>query len=167
MATRMTKASLDSITVSDSALPFAVVVVLSFLSGWFASIIPAWFVFGPMLYSQGIENGGPFVPGDRVRILAGKHRGTIARVYGTGQHETVRVELGEAEKEQYTDFFSAYELVREKADEQSGEPESPMTRDLRSSSFGGGPVTAVVWAARLVAESIGGNTCRSIYLSKA
>jgi hypothetical protein len=34
-----------------------------------------------------------------------------------GQHETVRVELGEAEKEQYTDFFSAYELVRDKADD--------------------------------------------------
>jgi hypothetical protein len=115
MAARMTKASLDLMTVLDYALPFAAVVVLSFLSGWLASIIPAWFVFGPMLYSQGIENGGPFVPGDTVRIIAGKHRGTVARVYRTGQHETVRVELGGAEREQYTDFFSAYELVREEA----------------------------------------------------
>ncbi len=116
-----------------SALPLVAVAVLSFLSGWFTSIIPAWFVFGPMLHSQGIENGGPFIPGDRVRILAGIHRGTIARVYGTGQHETVRVEPGEAEKEQYTDFFSAYELVREKAaviGQPGGSPRPTPTRDL-------------------------------------
>lgn len=57
----------------DNIFPFAAVVVLSFLSGWFASIIPGWFIFGPLLYSQGIANGGPFVPGDTVRIIAGKH----------------------------------------------------------------------------------------------
>jgi hypothetical protein len=77
--------------------------------------------------SQGIENGGPYVPGDTVRIIAGKHRGTVARVYGTGQHETVRVELGEAAKEQYADFYSTYELVRETADEQNAETELPDT----------------------------------------
>ena len=128
MAMRITNASLESMTEWDYVFPFAAVVVLSFLSGWFASIIPGWFVFGPLLYSQGIANGGPFVPGDTVRIIAGKHRGTVSKVYGTGQHETVRVELGKAEREQYADFFSAYELVREKATEQTSALELPVTR---------------------------------------
>ena len=127
MTMKITKASLDSMTEWDHLFPVAAVVVLSFLSGWFASVIPGWFVFGPLLYTQGIENGGPFVPGDTVRIIAGKHRGTVSRVYGTGQHETVRVELGKDAKEQYADFFSAYELVREKGDEQNAEPELPVT----------------------------------------
>ena len=127
MSMRITKASLDSMTNWDNVFPVAAVVVLSFLSGWFASIIPGWFVFGPLLYSQGIENGGPFVPGDTVRIIAGKHRGTVAKVYGTGQYETVRVELGKVEREQYSDFFSAYELVREKATEHNAALELPVT----------------------------------------
>lgn len=61
-----------------------------------------------------------YVLGDRVRILAGKHRGKVARVNDTGQHDTLRVELGDTEKAQYADFFSAYELVRETADEPNG-----------------------------------------------
>ncbi len=115
--TRTTQASLDSISSTDFVLSFAAVAALSFLSGWFASLIPAWFLFGPLLYSQGIENGGPFAPGDTVRILAGKHRGKVARVYEIGQHETVRVDLGDIERKQYSVYFAAYEFVREAPDE--------------------------------------------------
>ncbi len=121
--TWMTKPSLTLWTTPNFVLLFAAIVPLSFLSGWFASIIPALFVFGPLAYYQGIDNGGPFVPGDKVQIIAGKHRGKIARVYGTGQHDTVRVDLGETERTQYTDFFSAYELIRETADKQLANPE--------------------------------------------
>ncbi len=100
------------------ALNFVAAVVLAFFVGGFASILPRWFVFGPILYSQGLENGGPFVPGDRVCILAGKHRGKTALVYESWQNETVRVELGGADKAQYTDIFAAYQLIRVPADEQ-------------------------------------------------
>lgn len=87
-------------------------VVAAFLTGWFASIIPALFVFGPILYTQGMVNGGPFAPGDKVYIIAGKHRGTISVVYKAWQNETVRVELGAAARESYTDIFAAYQLIR-------------------------------------------------------
>lgn len=124
MAMRMTDISLGSMAAWPNVTALAKVVVLAFLTGWYASIVPAWFVFGPMLYHQGIENGGPFVPGDKVRIIAGKHRGRVARVYDTGQYETVRVELGETEKARYADFFAAYELVREAGGEREAASES-------------------------------------------
>lgn len=91
---------------------FLLAMVLSFFAGGFAAIIPAWFVFGPILYAQGLENGGPFVPGDLVQVLAGEHRGRTGRVYRQWQNDTVRVELGETAKARYEDIFSAYELVR-------------------------------------------------------
>jgi hypothetical protein len=127
LAVRMSKVSLDSLTALENVFPVSLVVVLSFLIGWFASVIPGWFVFGPLLYSLGIENGGPFVPGDTVRIIAGKHRDTVTRVDGKGQNDTIRVELGKTEREHYTDYFSAHELVREKAMEQMAETELPVT----------------------------------------
>jgi hypothetical protein len=127
LAISISKASLDSMTAWENVFSLSLVVVLSFLIGWFAAVIPGWFVFGPLLYSQGIENGGPFVPGDTVRIIAGKYRDTVARVYGKGQHDTVRVELGKTEREQYADYFSAHELVRENRSEQKAEPALPNT----------------------------------------
>ena len=39
--------------------------------------------------------------------------------------------------------------------EQSGQPEPPVARVLRSKAFGGGPVTAVVELNRSAEESVG------------
>lgn len=92
-----------------NVLPIA---FMSFLLGLQCAMVLGWFVFGPILYSQGITNGGPFVVGDQVQIIAGRYRGRIGRVYATWQHETVRVELDELAKKMYLDVFSAYQLLR-------------------------------------------------------
>ena len=96
------------------AARFVGVLGLSAMLGWFASLVPAWLVFGPLLHSQGLANGAPFMPGDEVWILAGKHRGRLTRVYSAWQHDTVRVDLGDEEKAAYTDIFAPYHLLRAK-----------------------------------------------------
>jgi hypothetical protein len=48
----------------------------------------------------------------KVKRLAGKHRGRVARVYGNWQCETIRVDLGPEAKEAYADIFAAYQLLR-------------------------------------------------------
>ena len=61
-------------------------------------------------------NGAPFHPGDMVRILAGKHRDRVVRVYeiwpSRGQ---VRVELGEQEEKAVKDVFMDIQVCRERA----------------------------------------------------
>lgn len=89
-----------------------VVGLLSFTTGLFVGIPLVWILFGPTLMDQGQRNGGPFEPGDLVQVLCGPHRGEIARVYSTWQHETVRVDLGEDAKAQFRDIFAAYQLLR-------------------------------------------------------
>lgn len=93
-------------------LLFCFASVTSWLGGWFAGLIPGWIFFSPTLYEKCRQNGGPFVAGDQVQVLAGKYRGSISRVYGNWQHETVRVDLGPAAKEAYADIFSGYQLLR-------------------------------------------------------
>jgi hypothetical protein len=94
-------------------------IVLAFAAGWFASIIPTWLLFGPILHDRGLANGGPFGPGDWVQVIAGKHRGRVVQVYSEWQNNTVRVDLGDSEKQRYADIFSAYELFRQSDDSQS------------------------------------------------
>lgn len=80
--------------------------------GWMLSFPVGWLVLGPIFHSQGIHNGGPFQPGDRVLILGGPHKGQSALVYGTWQHEQVRVDLGPEAKASYKDVFAPHELLR-------------------------------------------------------
>ena len=74
-------------------------------------------VFWPMVRSffeaRDLENGAPFRVGDRVRILAGRHKDRVVRVYSDWRYDSVRVELGEMEKEKFTDIFSSLQLARE------------------------------------------------------
>ena len=49
-----------------------------------------------------------------VQILSGPHKGRIARIYSTWQRGTVRVELGEEEKEKFKDIFGPAQLLMEK-----------------------------------------------------
>ncbi len=96
------------------ALP---IVALSVLLASQLSLVSGWFVFGPVLYAQGLENGGPFRLGDHVQCIAGRFRGRTGTVYSTWQHETVRVDLGDAAKKSYGDIFAAYQLPRVPAGE--------------------------------------------------
>jgi len=93
-------------------LLFGSAIITSFVGGWFASIIPGWFLFGVILNEQGTENGGPFVAGDQVQILVGKHCGSVARVYEVWRDGRILVDLGPAAKEDYTDVFADYQLLR-------------------------------------------------------
>lgn len=57
-------------------------------------------------------NGGPFDEGDEVIVLAGKHKGKITRVYSKWQGMSVRIELGETEKENFKDVFPPSNLLK-------------------------------------------------------
>jgi hypothetical protein len=92
---------------------------------WFvlaiAAAIPLGFVLGaifsPFVCMIGeMVNGAPFEPGDTVRILLGRHKDGVARVYEVWyERHQVRMELGPQEQHRVTDVFSWNEVCREKA----------------------------------------------------
>ena len=110
----------------ESALWFGCALLLALPLGWFAAILVGWFVLGPLYYGRGLDNGAPFQPGDRVRILVGPHRDRIACVYARWQGDSVRVGLGEKEKEDWRDVFCSTQLLRE----ESVEPVAAVDRPL-------------------------------------
>ncbi len=104
--------SVDLLSQPGDLVSFVVALSIAGVVGWLTSILPIWVSLGPILYHQSLLNGGPFVPGDTVMIIAGPHRGRISRVYGVGQHGDLRVEIGDEERRRYTDFFPANRLLR-------------------------------------------------------
>ena len=117
---RATGLTLASLTDWRSALTTVAIVVLSLILGFFAAILIGYMVLSPILQDRVIKNGGPFKVGDTVQILAGPHMGRISRVYSSAnlQDDSVRVELGEIEKETLKDVFTSMELLRENDAEQ-------------------------------------------------
>jgi hypothetical protein len=101
------------------------VTVLSLLVGFWIGIITVWFVFGPILYHQGFLNGGPFQAGDVVQVISGPHRDQIGRIDSAWQHETWRVDLGEEARENYSDIFADYQLLRVTTESAGGCQHSP------------------------------------------
>lgn len=83
----------------------------SFLVGIF------WLLLRPLYEARCAKNGAPFRVGDHVRILAGRHKDRVVRVYSDWKDDSVRVELGADEKEKFKDIFSAIQLLREDADQ--------------------------------------------------
>ena len=57
-------------------------------------------------------NGGPFMVGHTVQIIAGKHKGKVTTIYSMGQGISVRVRLGVEEETNYTDIFLPSQLLR-------------------------------------------------------
>jgi ABC-type transport system involved in multi-copper enzyme maturation permease subunit len=94
-------------------------IVIAVPLGLFAAVLSGFFILGPILYDRGLKNGGPFIPGDLVRVLTGDYKDTIARVYQRWQHDSVRVDLGEDAKLNYKDVFGPYQLLRTDTDEQN------------------------------------------------
>ncbi len=65
--------------------------------------------------------GWPFAVGDRVQILSGKHKDTIALVYEVwAERGQVRVELGSASREKVKDVFCAVAICRARENESNG-----------------------------------------------
>ena len=106
----------------QGVLLLVVILVVSPLLGYFAALLGAAFVIGPMYRAQARSNGAPFGEGDRVQVLAGKHRGTVTTVYSTFQGASVRVRLGATEAESCADVFGTTQLLREPAAEQCARP---------------------------------------------
>jgi hypothetical protein len=72
-----------------------------------------WPLLRPLYDARCVKNGAPFHVGDQVRILAGRYKGRVARVYSPWKDDSVRVELGEKEKEKFHDIFSSIQLIKE------------------------------------------------------
>jgi len=93
-------------------LHFIILILITLLIGFFSSILMGWFVLGPLYYGRCLKNGGPFHEGDIVQIIAGRYRDRIVRVYSSWQGDSVRVMLGQNEKDKFQDIFSPTELIR-------------------------------------------------------
>lgn len=99
------------------------VIALSLLLGFFVAFLLGWIILGPLYYNRMLENGGPYQIGDTVQILAGPHRGRVVRVYSLARGDSVRVELGEQEKENFKDIFAATEVLKERDAEPGQAPD--------------------------------------------
>jgi hypothetical protein len=108
----MCQPSWTLLTNWKSLLGLLAVGVISLLLGLLASVLVGWPILGPLYHDRGLKNGGPFREGDRVLILTGPHKGRTVRVYSQWQGDTVRVELGDLEKETCKDIFSPTQLLR-------------------------------------------------------
>ncbi|HKS23326.1 MAG TPA: hypothetical protein VJZ76_11040 [Thermoanaerobaculia bacterium] len=88
----------------------AAVTLIGLLVGFLTSLV----VLPPLYRYRARINGAPFRKGDTVRILRGRHRGTVAEVYEVW-HERgqFRVDLGEAARKEVKDVFTATDVLRE------------------------------------------------------
>jgi hypothetical protein len=93
-------------------LCFVFAVVLAVPVGFFLSLAVGFPVIGTIMMTRERINGGPFEIGDRVQIIAGRHAGTVTRVYSTWQCGTLRVELGEEASEDFKDIYGPAQLLR-------------------------------------------------------
>jgi len=67
----------------------------------------------PLYHWRAAKNGAPYRVGDEVLILAGAHRGRVARVYEVwSERGQVRADLGEQERQEVTDVFSEVAVCR-------------------------------------------------------
>jgi hypothetical protein len=85
------------------------IAVITWVAGFLGAAVTASVIWG----NRGHKNGGPFVPGDRVLVLAGQHRGRVVQVVGCGNGMRVRVDLGGDEKHAGEDEFASCELLRQ------------------------------------------------------
>lgn len=86
---------------------FMVFFVVMFLATIFSPLLR------PIYKARCAKNGAPFHVGDHVRILVGRHKDRVVRVYSEWKDDSVRVELGEKEKDKFEDIFDSLQLLRE------------------------------------------------------
>ncbi len=93
-----------------------VALLLSFLLALVAGTFLAgifWPLLRPLYKARCAKNGAPFQVGDHVRILAGRHKDRVVKVYDTWSGDSVRVDLGENERKDFKDIFDPIQLLRE------------------------------------------------------
>ena len=122
---------------------FSWYVLVALALGFFLGVFPGCTAISSFSHWRERKNGGPFKVGDTVQILCGSHSGRVARVYSSWQGDTVRVELGEIEKQGFRDIFSPMQLLREQDREPGAPPNGgPATPSGNSrASEGPTPVT--------------------------
>jgi hypothetical protein len=118
-AARTTEVGLTSLADWRVALWTVGVLGLGLLLGFFVAVLLGCVVLSPIYSARERENGGPFEVGDTVQILAGPHKGRVARVYSKWQGNSVRVELGAREKAEFSDIFAPTKLLKEEPGGQS------------------------------------------------
>jgi hypothetical protein len=92
---------------------FVFMMIVAGVLGFLVAVVAAAILLPPLYRLRGVKNGAPYAVGDEVLILAGPHRGQVARVYQVwSEWQGVRVELGDQERDQVTDVFSYVEVCR-------------------------------------------------------
>lgn len=114
VAVRASGASFASLTDWSSALWLVGIIALAFPFGYLLALVSGCLVFPPLFRRCGLRNGAPFQKGDSVRILVGRNRDKVVRVYEVRESwNQVRVALSEQDQKNETDVFSDYEVCRE------------------------------------------------------
>ncbi len=112
VALAVCKPTVDTFREWQYILLFLLAVIVSPILFFLLGVLITIPIIGPIYYVRERVNGGPFRVGDTVYIIAGKHKGKVARVYSQWQHGTVRIELSEEEKEKFKDVFASYSILR-------------------------------------------------------
>jgi len=118
------------IWIALAAVPLAAI-------GWIVGIIVIW---GMMLgHIAARLQGWPFAVGERVWILTGRHKNTIAKVYEVWtERGQVRVELGPELKEKVEDVYCAVEICRARNTEPDGPANAGRAPRFQSGAIGPG-----------------------------
>lgn len=90
-----------------------VAVVIAPVLGFYLALPCEFLVLGPLYRVQERRNGGPFKPGDRVRILVGPHRGKVTTVRKSWQGGRLCVDLGCQAETEFSDIFAPTQLLNE------------------------------------------------------
>ncbi len=105
---------LPTLTVSACNLYTAVLLMnVSACLGAMLGVFPGGLLLGVLLRRIEARNGAPFHVGDEVVILSKRFPGRITRVYQVwSERHQVRVELGDADRENVTDVFAYTDVCR-------------------------------------------------------
>jgi hypothetical protein len=91
-----------------------VVVAVTTVIGLLVGLLSSMIVLPPLYRHRARVNGAPFRKGDAVRILCGRHRGTVAEVYEVWlERGQIRVDLGDAARKEVKDVFYLTDVLRE------------------------------------------------------
>ena len=107
--------TLEPLSEAWNLLRLLVWIVTSLVLGVLSSLVICLMVrlmLEPIVHIRERINGAPFREGDSVRILSKPHRDRVVRVYASWEGSSVRVDLGQDERDKRKDIFYPWELLR-------------------------------------------------------
>ncbi len=113
--------TLEPLSQMWNLLRLAFWIVISLVLGFLLAILVCVFlaeILQPFIRIRERKNGAPFREGDIVRILSGRHRDRVVRIYDSSWYgngvvrAAMRVDLGEKEREEFKDVFEPWKLFR-------------------------------------------------------